>query len=434
MSTSSTALELSKEQAPPGARPAKAISSSFSWMVQWGAVACYVGSDTILRFLYHRLVDQNTDSNGEEEDASIESVYDKPLALSYACYAVFGLWIIPVALYVRFGAPVSSSSRSVKDYFVTSWCGALGFHTAVLYWCVPVVFLLSAQNYFYVAALRYIRVAISTAVGQSEAPFTVFLTIAALGRNLGKTESFGVAISFLGIALIAVPPLFRIRNTTYSDEDDDGPRDTSAPLMLLGILMTIVAAFFYSLYQIFWQFFDEKRFPNPALKPSTPADCIADTMATVAIIGLCNIVIGPIVLFVAHVVNIETFELPPVSALGPILVACTVSAFVDAMNGVACVVATAVVVSMAYPLTIPLSVLIEAVWTGIPLSTWGLWGWVGTILVIAGIFFLETEEIDIEQVCMDDDTYMCACEHAEYALEEDQPLERHENLRQEAVV
>ena len=376
--------------------PNAALASSFPFLMQAGAVAIYVLSDTILRFLYQEVIV----GNASMEEATASSSYDKPLALSFTCYTAFTLWGIPVALYVWW-----IRRESLAEYYAASWAGALGFRAALAR-CAPVVLLLTFQNYFYVAALRYIRVAISTAVGQSEAPFTVFLTVAALGRRLGKTESKGVVMSFTGIALIVLPPLFRIAAQDQQQQELDEYEDTVDSTVggtLIGIVFTIMAAFFFSVYQIFWHDFDQRRFPDSIqqLPPKTPIDSIVDTMATIALVGICNIFVGPVLLLIAHVCRMETMELPPSSAMPAILASCFLSAFVDAMNGVACVVASAVVVAMAYPLTIPLSVLMEAVWSGIPLSAWGMWGWIGTAMVVTGIFFLENDDLDLECGCID---------------------------------
>jgi hypothetical protein len=70
------------------------------------------------------------------------------------------------------------------------------------------------------------------------------------------------------------------------------------------------------------------------------------------------------------------------------------SALVDALNAVACVVATAVVVALAYPLVIPISVVLDYLVNGIPIKSWGLLGWIGTISVIVGVFCLEVPGSD----------------------------------------
>jgi hypothetical protein len=70
------------------------------------------------------------------------------------------------------------------------------------------------------------------------------------------------------------------------------------------------------------------------------------------------------------------------------------SALTDALNGVACVVASTVVVALAYPLIIPLSVILQWLMDGISPSKWGALGWIGTVLVIVGVFCLEGFDSD----------------------------------------
>jgi hypothetical protein len=85
----------------------------------------------------------------------------------------------------------------------------------------------------------------------------------------------------------------------------------------------------------------------------------------------------------------ETFEMPPESIRGALLVSTILTAVVDALNGIACVIASAMVVALSYPLIIPLSVVMQVFIDGIPIGEWGILGWIGTVSVVAGVFCLE---------------------------------------------
>jgi drug/metabolite transporter (DMT)-like permease len=377
-------------------------TTTSSPMLQLAAVAAYIGSDTILRFLYRDVIagkqggsgsssNQGTDDVAAATDDNSDALlsYDKPMFLSYCAYVCFAIWgllfVLPYVWYIR---------RISLHQYRQEWCGAMHWSTA-LRWCMAVVILLTYQNYFYMSGLRYVHVAISTAVGQSEAPFTVGLTVLALGRRFAHQELRGVLMCLAGIGLIVIPPVLAT----------SGDAGTKTSHVVRGVVYTMIGASFFSVYQVFWQKFDEERFPTKsantelvldenrkATRPTGTLACVMDSFATVSIVGLCNVVVGFLLLLFMHIIGIETIELPPSALWGEIATSCFLSAFVDAIAGLACVVASAVVVAMSYPLTIPLSVVLESTWSGIPISTFGWTGWVGTVLVLAGIFFLESEE------------------------------------------
>ena len=54
------------------------------------------------------------------------------------------------------------------------------------------------------------------------------------------------------------------------------------------------------------------------------------------------------------------------------------------------------VVALCYPLMIPLSGVMQVFFYGIPMSEWGVLGWIGTVLVVAGVFCLEANGEDGE--------------------------------------
>jgi drug/metabolite transporter (DMT)-like permease len=362
-------------------------TTEFTACQQFFAVAAYIIADTLLRFLYQAVV------NGmEKENLQIEE-YDKPMLLSWLCYCCFalisGAVVIPYLCIVRRMSPL--------EYLQTEWCGGLGFSKA-LAWCSGAIFLLYGQNYLYVAGLRYIRVAISTAVGQAEAPFTVGLSVLVLGHIFGNYEKCGVVLCFTGIALIAFPPLFQ------HDAGDDAEEKNDVGRMIVGIVFTTIGALFFSVYQIFWQAFDAGRFPTQ--RPGSPSAAVIDIFATIMVLGSLNILFGWIFVLGAHVVGVEPFELPPSGMRGALTLTSFLSAFTDGSNGVACVVASPIIVAMCYPLTIPLAVILEWIWSGIPLQTWGILGWLGTLLVVSGVFFLEKDDKEElgcgECVCIED--------------------------------
>jgi drug/metabolite transporter (DMT)-like permease len=363
----------------------------FAPWIQFTAVASYFGCDIILRFLYQVVLQgKNVDSglyeNDDEQQEVAPTGFDKPAFLVLCCYMAFTMWgpllVFPYITYKR--------GLSIQTYYTTEWCGALGFSMGFRYtFCMATV--LFFGNLFYVIGLEYISVALSTALGQGEAPFTVGLSVLILGRVFAKSETRGIALCFTGILLISIPPLLRARVIS----DDDVGLGKAAMAILIGVLSTALGAFGYGAYQVFWPLFDERRFPPSDTKasirpPTKPEDIIVDTFATIFLIGVNCVLFGWIFILFLHCVGWETFELPTRELVGPIALASLMAALVDALNAVACVVATAVVVALAYPLTIPMSVVLDYFIDGIPIGSWGMWGWIGTTAVVAGVFCLES--------------------------------------------
>jgi len=367
----------------------------FPVWLQFACVAGYFGTDLFLRFSYQAVLgaDVNTHSEYSDEDYVIER-YSKPAFMVLCGYILFFFWgPLLVWPYLKFVKKVS-----VVNYYQTTWCGDLEFREALRYTCIMgcILFL---GNLGYVAGLRYINVPLASALSQGEAPFTVALSVLFLHRVFGKNEKIGTGLSFTGIVLIAVPPVLRAEQAAqyYGNGDDVA---ASAPADVLdqfgGILSTLIGAFGFGCYQVFWPMFDGCRYSaaNPA--PTNPIDAIIDTFATLSLVGAFLLSTGWVALVLFHLFGWETFEVPPESIRGALLFSTILMAIVDALNGIACVIASAMVVALSYPLIIPLSVVMQVFIDGIPISEWGVMGWIGTVLVVAGVFCLEANGEDGE--------------------------------------
>jgi len=359
----------------------------FPIWVQFACVAGYFGTDLFLRFSYQAVLgaDINTQSEYGDEEYVIQR-YSKPAFMVLCGYVLFFFWgPLLVWPYLKFVKKVS-----VVNYYQTTWSGDLEFREALRYTCIMgcILFL---GNLGYVAGLRYINVALASALSQGEAPFTVALSVLFLHRVFGMNERIGICLSFAGIALIAVPPVLRATDAAqYYGNGDEVDAASSARFRVIGgILSTLIGAFGFGCFQVFWPMFDGRRYSavNPA--PTNPVDAIIDTFATLSLVGAFLLSTGWVVLLLFHLLGWETFEVPPESIRGALLFSTVLTAVVDALNGIACVIASAMVVALCYPLMIPLSVVMQVFFYGIPMSEWGVLGWIGTVLVVAGVFCLE---------------------------------------------
>lgn len=362
----------------------------FPVWVQFACVAGYFGTDLFLRFSYQAVL-EGDQKNQQYDDANGAQTYAKPTFMVLAGYILFFFWgPLLVWPYLIFHKKVS-----VIDYYNTTWSGDLTFRDAFRYTCIMgcILFL---GNLGYIAGLRYINVALASALSQGEAPFTVVLSYLFLQRVFGQNEKMGILLSFSGIAMIAIPPVLRAKNSSQYYGYDGNIMSSDELNEIAGIFSTLFGAFGFGCFQVFWPMFDGRRYSalNPA--PSNPLDAIIDTFATLSLVGAFLLSTGWIVLLLFHVLGWESFEVPPVGIRGALLFSTILTAIVDALNGIACVIASAMVVALSYPLIIPLSVVMQAFIDGIPISDWGVLGWIGTALVVAGVFCLESNP-DLDQ-------------------------------------
>lgn len=360
----------------------------FPIWVQFACVAGYFGTDLFLRFSYQAVLDGKVEQGQNENGSYYENQkYSKPAFMVLAGYILFFFWG-PLLVWPY----LSYKKISVIDYYKTTWSGELSFREAFRYTCIMgcILFL---GNLGYVAGLRYINVALASALSQGEAPFTVALSAIFLHRVFGKNEKIGICLSFTGIALIAIPPVLKAKASAqyYNDGNDGGVSSSDALNQVAGIFSTLIGAFGFGCFQVFWPMFDGRRYSERNPAPQNPMDAIIDTFATLSLVGAFLLSTGWVVLVVFHILGWETFEVPPPNIRGALLFSTILTAIVDALNGIACVIASAMVVALSYPLIIPMSVLMQAFIDDIPIGEWGVLGWIGTALVVAGVFCLETQ-------------------------------------------
>lgn len=374
---------------------------SFPLWAQFSCVFLYFGFDLILRFCYQAVLDgnnllllqelvstssstststirTNTTSTDDDDDKAEESYtihedassYNKPAFLVLCCYTTFILWgplvVFPYLLHFyrprRDGggghddnnAISSTAAAVIVNYYTREWSGALSFSRAFLYTCCMGM-ILFLGNLGYVSGLRYISVALGSALSQGEAPLTVFLSVVVLGRYFGRWEKRGIVLSLLGIALIAIPPVLwtsRRENDDGRDDDFDnnvstGTTSTSTTATweqeLGGVMSTFLGAFGFGAYQVFWPYFDEKRYSTTSITatattaskshnhhhpvaPTTPIHAIMDTLATLTLVGFFLLSTGWILILFLHITGLEPFEIPPEEIRATLMISSILSA------------------------------------------------------------------------------------------------------------
>jgi len=330
--------------------------------------------------------------------------YDKPAAITWFSYNYMLLGFAVVYPYAT-----RRRNWTMSFYVRCVWAGDLGPTKSILA-CAGISFALQVLNIFYIVGLGRITVSLSNAIYQLQTVFTVGLSVCLLGDKFVRSEAVGMLVSVVGVALIVLPPLLRGSESNGDDEEKeapDGPSSDSAGPMMVGTMATLASAAIGGAYLVSWRIFDERRRRrrNPAATTAvnTPLEGFVDTLMTLAAIGLCNLTVGWITLPLLHWLGLEEFRLPPTPSHWWVLNWNGLVEFTfDASCAVAIYMTSPVVVAIASPLTIPLSLAADRALYGsaaaVETAT-GLSLWMGAALILFGVVLLETKP-DVTTYCL----------------------------------
>jgi drug/metabolite transporter (DMT)-like permease len=327
-----------------------------------------------------------------------EEAYDKPAFITWYSYNYMILsLLLAVYPYVKF------REWTLSHYIRYIWSGKLGLARAVI-GCTIISYTLQVLNILLIVGLECITVSLSNAVYQLQTVFTVGLSVCLLQDPFGPSDAIGSLVSVLGVALIVLPPLYYLEDKIEQQQQESSssqPTSTttcswkSAP-MLAGILATLGSAAIGGAYLVSWRVFDEKRNSTPPGRLGG----LVDTQMTVAMIGLCNLFLGWPMLVLAHWLDFETFRWPSASLSSQqhhIWWMLNVNGFVEYLFDASCAVAihmtSPVVVAIASPLTIPLSLVADKMLNGSTggVNNYGILPWMGAALIVFGVYLLETK-------------------------------------------
>jgi drug/metabolite transporter (DMT)-like permease len=205
------------------------------------------------------------------------------------------------------------------------------------------------------------------------------------------------------VAMIVLPPL--LWNDPNDGEDSSPQHQTcpirSAPPLVVGTIATLVSAAIGGIYLVSWRVLWEKkeRTSESANHPvrETRLEGFVDAHMTLAMIGGCNFLLGWPILFLAHFLDWESFELPPTAYHWWIL---NWNGLVEYSFDTSCAVTiymtSPLVTSITAPLTIPLSLVTDRMLYPSSNSTsiaseGGVWGWLGVVVILLGVVLLETK-------------------------------------------
>eukprot|EP00980_Cylindrotheca_fusiformis_P021129 scaffold8114_cov126-Cylindrotheca_fusiformis.AAC.15 len=316
--------------------------------------------------------------------------FNRPAAITWFSYNFMSLSAIVV------WAMLPGKQSSVRHFCLKTWAGELGIQRAIQR-CAVIAYMLILLNVFMVMGLECISVSLSNVVYQIQTPVTMTLSFCCLGRKEKclRAEMIGIAVSLAGILLIVVPPL----SSSSNDDENEASHQEESPnascfvsssasaSTLAGILITIASAMIGGAYFVFWGIFSDEK----DTVPLTGRSEFIDTHMTLAMIGLCNLIIGWPVLVGAHFAGIEAFQLPPNrTAWWLLLCNGLVEYAFDASCAVAIYMTSPVSVAVVAPLTIPLSMVVENhVYGTFVVEQQPLCTWIGIAGILGGTCLLE---------------------------------------------
>ena len=291
--------------------------------------------------------------------------YDKPAYMTWNAYCF--MLISPIFLY-----PYAKWCKrcSLSHYFFTIWPGKLGFRKAVLA-SFAMMYTLIILNILWVYGLVNISVATANAVNQTQTGMTVALSVFILGDRFVYSEGLGVLISLFGVFLIVVPPLW---NT--SDEEIQQGRK------IFGLISSVASSFFWAIYQLSWRVLSEAKNSQDI----TRLEGLMDTLATLSVMGFCNLFFGWVFVVIFHFTGVETYQYP--TEWLPLTLNGLVEYAFDVSCSFAIFLTSPVVTAMTAPLTIPISFLWDSLMYNEPLNV-ALMDIYGVLLVLFGVGLVE---------------------------------------------
>lgn len=291
--------------------------------------------------------------------------YDKPAYLTWNAYCFMLISFVFVYPYARW-----YKGCTMTHYYLHIWPGKLGFQKSCLA-SFAMMYNLIILNILWVYGLVNISVAAANAVNQTQTAITVALSVLVLGDRFLFSEGLGVFISLFGVFLIVVPPLF--------DPTDETVQDGS---QMFGVVTSIVSSGFWAIYQLSWRILSEAKHRDEL----TRLEGLVDTLATLSVMGLCNLLVGWPFVVIFHWTGLETYQHPTERW------ALTLNGLVEYSFDVSCSFAifltSPVVTAITAPLTIPISFVWDSVMYNEPMNV-GFIDVCGVFFILIGVCMVE---------------------------------------------
>jgi drug/metabolite transporter (DMT)-like permease len=300
--------------------------------------------------------------------------YDHPAFLSWYAYNCLLLCWLPLLWYCQ-----NTLKCTVYDYLQLSWAGNVTSFSYMVQCSCAMQFLLLLLNILWIIGLVHISVAMSNAIYQLQAAVTIGLSVCWLGNRFVVAEGIGMALSLLGVGLIVIPPLLDPSSEERNDDDSANSNETNP---IVGITVTFLSAIVWAVYQIAWRVISKDKPEMDRLEG------LMDTLATLGVMGVCNLFLCWPVLLMLHWTGMETFVMPSWQMVPALTVNGLVEFGFDLSCAIAIYLTSPVITEITAPLTIPISLIWDHFLHGSPLQV-GHYDWFGSLLVLIGVVWIE---------------------------------------------
>ncbi len=304
-----------------------------------------------------------------------DMVYDKPGLICYANHTIL-VAFFPIVYVMR----LCSGKMSFRSHF-SKWLGSFTFWRAFYeYSVLSVAYAICIWSWC--LGLTMISVGSSNAIYQLQCAFTVFFSVTILKDELTLNKKIGVTVCFVGIAIVVGPPMLQDPNGAGEDP-------------LTGSLLTLLSAVLWGGYEVAYTYISERKNSNrvsmsPSLAAPDKMESVLETMTTLAMIGLTNMIFVIPLLWLLDVTGVEKLELPQTDGQWEGLFLNAMLSFCfDLSFALAIFLTSPVVVAISSALVIPLSFVADYFLHGAVIYPVCF---LGSAVVVGGLCILETRK------------------------------------------
>lgn len=249
-------------------------------------------------------------------------------------------------------------------------------------WIIRVAFLSTISYLFewtWYLSLRRTSASINVTIYDTSSAFVYVLSLIMLGEVFSFTKAFAVLLCVIGAIIVAIlgdgtPSKQLSGSSLFSSE-----LESETVGDWLGYLELMLSVFLYSLYTVLYS--------KICIDPTQPSS-IANSFKTSWLIGGCTIVIDWVFVLISYYTGLDEYSTGDFTgkAIGGLVVICLINGLYCASCLTAITLSGPIWVSIALLLSVPVSIIGDAVLSGFRLS---FLGYVGVIFICIGFVIID---------------------------------------------
>jgi len=282
------------------------------------------------------------------------------------------IWLLAIGLLWQQYQP-----ENLDYYQARTWTHWKRKHLIV----APLSLVAFAAGYAWYLSIPLLQISINTVVYNCNSPIVFMLSLIVLRERMNWMKILSVVICAFGVLLITVGPIGS--GQFYSSEEE-----------MLGIGLVLLSMVFFALYAVLMKWIELHPYTRVEMSGPIPHSphlvAVSESLNVLGLLGFWNLLLIPPVLYVAHVLQWETFELPADLETWCLLflnAAANTLFNVGLLIGIA--FASPFVVSMGLVLSIPIAVFLDLFIHDYVMTLQGLGG---ASCVIIGFVFMTYSE------------------------------------------